>query len=154
MTMIQPATPAPTAPATLLDLDVRHPSLYVNRELSWLEFNRRVLHEAQDTRTPLLERLKFLGIFSSNLDEFFQIRVAGLKDQLAAGYVERTSDGLTPDEQLRRAAAVVREMVQQHARCLHDEVLPGLAQHGFSLLSVADVTDIERVQLDRYFRDN
>ena len=68
-----------------------------------------MLHEAQDPRTPLLERLKFLGIFSSNLDEFFQIRVAGLKDQLAAGYSERTPDGLTPEEQLRQIAAVVRE---------------------------------------------
>jgi polyphosphate kinase len=140
---------SPEAPA-----DLGSPELYINRELSWLEFNRRVLHEAQDPRTPLLERLKFLGIFSSNLDEFFQIRVAGLKDQLAAGYVERTSDGLTPEEQLRQASAIVREMVQQHARCLHEEVLPGLAQHGLSVVSMADVTEAERAHLDRHFRDN
>jgi polyphosphate kinase len=75
--------------------DLRHPSLYINRELSWLEFNRRVLHEAQDPRTPLLERLKFLAIYSSNLDEFFQVRVAGLRQQAGAGR-ERTADGLTP----------------------------------------------------------
>ena len=73
----------PEAPAVPIDL--RDPSLYLNRELSWLEFNRRVLHEALDSRTPLLERLKFLAIFSSNLDEFFQVRVAGLKQQVAAG---------------------------------------------------------------------
>lgn len=144
------AAPSPAEPAA----DLGAPELYINRELSWLEFNRRVLHEAQDPRTPLLERLKFLGIFSSNLDEFFQIRVAGLKDQLAAGYVERTSDGMTPDEQLRRAAAVVREMVQQHARCLHEEVLPALAQHGIAILSVGDISTTERAHLDRYFRDN
>jgi polyphosphate kinase len=128
--------------------------LYINRELSWLEFNRRVLHEAQDPRTPLLERLKFLGIFSSNLDEFFQIRVAGLKDQLAAGYSERTADGLTPEEQLRQAASCVREMVAQHARCLHSEVLPALRAHGVALLDVGDVTPVERAYLDRYFQDN
>jgi len=135
-------------------VDLAGPDLYLNRELSWLEFNRRVLHEAQDQRIPLLERLKFLGIFSSNLDEFFQIRVAGLKDQQAAGYSERTPDGMTPEEQLRRASAVVREMVTQHARCLHDEVLPGLARHGFTILDVADATPAERAHLDRHFHDN
>jgi polyphosphate kinase len=91
-------SPLPQAAAEAPVLDLRHPSLYLNRELSWLEFNRRVLHEALDPRTPLLERLKFLGIFSSNLDEFFQVRVAGLKQQLAAGIVERTADGMTPED--------------------------------------------------------
>ncbi len=144
-------TSRPPAPQAA---DLSSPELYLNRELSWLEFNRRVLHEAQDPRTPLLERLKFLGIFSSNLDEFFQIRVAGLKDQLAAGYSERTPDGMTPEEQLRRASAIVREMVTQHARCLHDEVLPGLAANGVKILDIADVSPAERANLDRYFRDN
>ncbi len=130
------------------------PEWYFNRELSWLEFNRRVLHEAQDPRNPLLERLKFLGIFSSNLDEFFQIRVAGLKDQLAAGYSERSPDGLTPEPQLRSIAALVRELVQEHARCLHDEVLPALARHGVALLDMAELGAEERQRLDRYFRDN
>jgi len=134
--------------------DLSLPEWYLNRELSWLEFNRRVLHEAQDPRNPLLERLKFLGIFSSNLDEFFQIRVAGLKDQLAAGYSERSPDGLTPEQQLRSIAAVVREMVQEHARCLHDEVLPALARHGVALLDMAELGAEERQRLDRYFRDN
>src|SRR5512134_1887412 len=98
-------TPVPSDSSSA---DLRQPALYLNRELSWLEFNRRVLHEAQDARTPLLERLKFLGIFSSNLDEFFQVRIAGLRQQLAAGVVERTADGLTPAEQLHAAAVVVR----------------------------------------------
>ncbi len=143
----------PPTPATAL-LDLGHPSLYLNRELSWLEFNRRVLHEAQDLRTPLLERLKFLGIFSSNLDEFFQIRVAGLKDQQAAGYSERSNDGTTPEEQLRRIAEVVRGLVREHARCLHEEVLPALATQGLALLDIQELTPSERESVDRYFRDN
>jgi polyphosphate kinase len=142
----------PTVPDARPDLSL--PEWYFNRELSWLEFNRRVLHEAQDPRNPLLERLKFLGIFSSNLDEFFQIRVAGLKDQLAAGYSERSPDGLTPEQQLRSIAAVVREMVQEHARCLHDDVLPALIRHGVALLDMAELGAEERQRLDRYFRDN
>src|SRR3954470_13724158 len=114
-------------------------SLYLNRELSWLEFNRRVLHEALDPRTPLLERLKFLGIFSSNLDEFFQVRVAGLKQQLAAGIVERTADGMTPEDQLRAISSTVRELSRQHRHCLMHDVIPGLAEHGVRLdLKVQD----------------
>jgi len=147
-TLSQAAT-APEPPP-----DLSEAGLYINRELSWLEFNRRVLHEAADRRTPLLERLKFLGIFSSNLDEFFQIRVAGLKDQLAAGYTERSPDGLTPEEQLRRIAALVREMVRDHARCLHQEILPGLAPLGVTLPDIAELSPEERRRLDRYFQDN
>jgi len=141
-----------THPAPAVDLG--HPSLYLNRELSWLEFNRRVLHEAQDARTPLLERLKFLGIFSSNLDEFFQIRVAGLKDQQAAGYSERTPDGTTPAEQLRRIAEVVRGLVRDHSRCLNEEVLPALAAQGLAVLGIGELTEAERDSVDRYFRTN
>jgi polyphosphate kinase len=146
------ASPPSAEPASTPDL--RHPSLYINRELSWLEFNRRVLHEALDPRTPLLERLKFLGIFSANLDEFFQIRVAGLKDQIAAGYLERTADGLTPEQQLRAIAATVREMLRDHGRVLHQEILPALAERGLELLNVSDVDPAERSALDRYFQQN
>ncbi len=145
-----PRAPASPEPAP----DLGQPGLYSNRELSWLEFNRRVLHEAEDPRTPLLERLKFFGIFSSNLDEFFQIRVAGLKDQLAAGYSERSPDGLTPEAQLRQIAAVVRDHVRDHGRALHEEVLPGLARHGAALLDIGDLTEVERQQVDRHFHDN
>ncbi|HEX5387934.1 MAG TPA: polyphosphate kinase 1 [Gemmatimonadales bacterium] len=135
--------------------DLRHPSLYLNRELSWLEFNRRVLHEAQDPRTPLLERLKFLGIFSSNLDEFFQVRVAGLKQQLAVGIGERTADGMTPEDQLRAISTTVRELCRQHRICLMQEVLPALAAHGVHLtLRVADLPAADRAHLDRYFETN
>jgi polyphosphate kinase len=135
--------------------DLRHYSLYINRELSWLEFNRRVLREAQDPRTPLLERLKFLAIFSSNLDEFFQVRVAGLKQQQAVGFVERTADGMTPEEQLRAIAVTASSLQAEHSRCLRDEVLPGLASQGVSLLlSESQLTDEDREHLAVYFRDH
>jgi polyphosphate kinase len=142
----------PPAPASL---DLRDPSLYINRELSWLEFNRRVLHEALDPRTPLLERLKFLGIAGSNLDEFFQVRVAGLKRQVSAGIVERTADGMTPEAQLHAIAQTVRELVRQDRRCLHDELLPQLAEHGVVLHArLRDVPREERARLDAYFHSN
>ena len=142
-------------PAAAPSADLRDPSLYLNRELSWLEFNRRVLHEALDSRTPLLERLKFLGIFSSNLDEFYQVRVAGLKQQLAAGIVERTADGMTPDDQLRAISGTVRDLVRQHRRCLMEDVLPGLAAHGLTLHEhIDDLSRSDREQLDAYFRSN
>ncbi|MCU0620914.1 MAG: RNA degradosome polyphosphate kinase, partial [Gemmatimonadales bacterium] len=151
MTDIAPAPTAAEAPP----LDLRHPSLYVNRELSWLEFNRRVLHEALDPRTPLLERLKFLGIYSSNLDEFFQVRVAGLKRQVKAGYTERTADGLTADEQLARIAGIVREQLGQHRQALSGDVLPGLAAHGARLVStVAELPLADRRHLDHFFQAN
>ena len=148
-----PAGLAAAAPPSLPDL--RHAGLYFNRELSWLEFNRRVLHEAQDARTPLLERLKFLAIFGNNLDEFFQVRVAGLRRQVDAGYSERTGDGLTPDEQLRLIAQVVRGLVDDQYRCLLDDVAPDLAQHGVHLLlSMAEATEEDRAQLAEYFLRN
>ena len=147
-------TALPSAAVSPPPIDLGRPDLYLNRELSWLAFNGRVLHEALDPRTPLLERLKFLGIFASNLDEFFQIRVAGLKDQLAAGYAERSPDGRTPEEQLREIAVLVRGLIADHARCLNDEVLPGLARMGAGLLDIEQLSEDERHQVDRYFRDN
>ncbi len=145
----------PPLAAEPMAVDLRHPSLYLNRELSWLEFNRRVLHEALDSRTPLLERLKFLGIFSSNLDEFFQVRVAGLKQQLAVGVVERTADGMTPEDQLRAISTTVRELCKQHQRCLMHDVIPALAEHGVHLaMSVGELTPADREHVDRYFLAN
>jgi len=135
--------------------DLRHPSLYLNRELAWLEFNRRVLHEALDPRTPLLERVKFLGIFSSNLDEFFQVRVAGLKQQVVAHYVERTADGLTAEDQLRAIASVVRALQGQHRDCLVEQVIPALAAEGVELLmDWAALSETDREHLAHYFTVN
>ncbi|MGH7656903.1 MAG: RNA degradosome polyphosphate kinase, partial [Gemmatimonadales bacterium] len=134
--------------------DFRHPSLFINRELSWLEFNRRVLHEAQDSRTPLLERLKFLAIFSSNLDEFFQVRVAGLKQQVTVGYAERTADGMTPESQLKAVNLKVRDLVEQHGLCLTQEVLPSLGRNGVAVLNLDDVSLEDREYIRRYFHAN
>ena len=134
--------------------DLRNPSLYINRELSWLEFNRRVLHEAQDPRTPLLERCKFLAIYASNLDEFFQIRVAGLKQQAAVGYADRTSDGMTPEEQLRAIGRVVRDLQAQASVLLERELIPELARAGVELLDIQAVPARSRRVLDAYFQAN
>src|SRR5437016_8031479 len=103
------------------------PGLFLNRELSWLEFNTRVLHEAFDERNPLLERLKFLSIFGSNLDEFYMVRVAGLRRQVSARVQQTQLDGLTPREQLDRIELRAGEMVGQAQHCLHELLLPALA---------------------------
>src|ERR1044071_3922544 len=94
-----------------------HPSHFLNRELSWLEFNQRVLNEALDPKNPLLERLKFFCITSSNLDEFFEVRVAGLKQQIESDIVERSIDGLTSSEAFRAVTKRVRRLVEQLYGC-------------------------------------
>src|SRR5437763_11817973 len=101
----------PTATASPSELE--RPDLYINRELSWIEFNRRVFEQAQDTRHPLLERVKFLSIFDSNLDEFIMIRVAGLKDQVAAHITTPSPAGLTPEQQLMALRECLSPLIQQ-----------------------------------------
>ncbi|MBS1910937.1 MAG: polyphosphate kinase 1 [Bacteroidetes bacterium] len=113
--------------------DFRHSQYYINRELSWIDFNERVLEEASDETHPLLERLKFLVIFSTNLDEFFMIRVAGLKEQVSVGVVELPPDGLTPQEQLRAIADRLRPLLMRQGRMLTQDVLPKLAAAGIVL---------------------
>ncbi len=127
---------------------------FLNRELTWLEFNRRVLHEALDERTPLLERVAFLAIFNSNLDEFFQKRVGGLKRQIAAGILTRTLDGLTPQEQLARIRAAVLPMLEQQADCYMQQIKPALATHGVHLLRWDELDEAEQQFARRYFREN
>ena len=127
------------------------PELYINRELSWLEFNARVLHEALDARNPLLERLKFLAIFSTNLDEFYMVRVAGLRRQVAAGVAAVSADGMSPQEQLDAIARRVAELLAVRERCLHEEVLPALAGKGVRLLSMADLDRPDWAQIDAFF---
>ncbi|MFL5507493.1 MAG: polyphosphate kinase 1 [Gemmatimonadales bacterium] len=153
MTNVAPQPVPSSAPEAPLDL--RHPSLYVNRELSWLEFNRRVLHEALDPRTPLLERLKFLGIYSSNLDEFFQVRVAGLKRQVKAAFTERTADGLTAEEQLSRISTTVLEQLSQHRHALVTDVLPSMADQGVRLVTrLSELSAADRRHVDHFFQAN
>jgi len=127
---------------------------YFNRELSWLEFNRHVLDEATDDSLPLLERLKFLSIFSTNLDEFFMIRVAGIMEQIAEGIGDLSPDGMTAAEQLTAIYARLRPMLKRQASYLNDVVLPGLRKEGISIEPYAKLTAKEKKALDKYFIDN
>ena len=130
------------------------PDHYLNRELSWLEFNARVLEEAQDPTTPLLERLKFLSIFSSNLDEFFEIRVAGLQQQLYAGLEPQDygTDGLDASAQLARITERAHELVAEQYRVLTQEVFPGLAAQGIERVTMEQLTEDERAHVNQLFR--
>ncbi|MBP9665240.1 MAG: polyphosphate kinase 1 [Pyrinomonadaceae bacterium] len=125
-----------------------------NRELSWLEFNRRVLDEAMDGRRPLFERLKFLSIFSTNLDEFFMIRVSGLMQQRVEGISKLSPDGLTPAEQIEEIRRRLRPMLKSQAKCLRKQILPGLANAGISIEGYGFLTAREQRRLDKYFRAN
>jgi polyphosphate kinase len=113
---------------------------YINRELSWLEFNARVLHEARDVRNPLLERVKFLAIFASNLDEFFQVRIAGLRQQVSAGSVSKAPDGRTAAEQLAAARARVLELVEDHS-AIYADIRRALADEAIEIVDYADVPE-------------
>ncbi|MEA5505304.1 polyphosphate kinase 1 [Halotia wernerae UHCC 0503] len=126
---------------------------YLNRELSWLEFNCRVLHEACDPRTPLLERLKFLAIFSSNLDEFFMVRIAALKQQVEAKVSLLTPDGRTPQQQLDDIrSTLVPQVTKQHQH--FDQALqPLLANHGIHILDYINLSQKQRTYLDNYYED-
>jgi len=125
--------------------------LFINRELSWLEFNARVLAEAYDERNPLLERLKFLAIFHSNLDEFYMVRVAGLRRQMSARVPHVSSDGLSARQQLDHINRRVREMTESVQHCLYQLLLPALAQHGVQIIAMSDLTDVERAAVDTFF---
>lgn len=127
---------------------------YLNRELSWLEFNARVLHEAEDERTPLLERVKFLAIYSSNLDEFFMVRVAGLRRQLSAGVLQTPPDGLTAAEQLDLIDLRVRELNSRARTLLVETLLPALADIGVRLVQPPDLQPDERATLETYFAES
>ncbi len=132
-------------------IDLKDPKYYFNRELSWLEFNRRVLHEATDPRTPLLERLKFLAIFSSNLDEFFMVRVAIVKDQLEAEVAKRSPDGRTPQQQLEEISQTLRPMVVEQHHHFEQVLRPLLEQNGVHLLNYIDLSQEQRIYLRDYF---
>ncbi len=128
------------------------PSLYLNRELSWLDFNDRVLQLAEDERVPLLERVKFCAIYTTNLDEFYMVRVAGLRDQIDAGVENPSQDGLTPSE----AIALIRERVLGHSRrltdCFEGRLRPALAEHDIRVVGVEDLDEDRRAELARHFQ--
>src|SRR3954471_16315238 len=127
------------------------PQEFLNRDLSWLEFNRRVLHEALDPRTPLLERLRFLGIFTTNLDEYFMKRVGALKRQIAEGTVTQTPDRLTPAQNLASIRQAILPMLAQQSDAFINVICPALSAVGVHLLSWEELTEAEREKSNRYF---
>ena len=133
--------------------DLKDSQYYFNQELSWLEFNYRVLHEALDERTPLLERLKFTAIFSSNLDEFFMVRVAGLKQQVAADVSKLTPDGRTPSQQLIDISDRLRPLVKQQDHLFEDTLKNLLIAQGIYLINYVDLDQEQRTYLHQYFDD-
>ncbi|GIL31264.1 RNA degradosome polyphosphate kinase [Actinocatenispora comari] len=126
---------------------------FLNRELSWLDFNARVLTLAEDRKQPLLERAKFLAIFASNLDEFYMVRVAGLQRRLSTGLTLRTPDRMPPREQLERISQRAAELVGRHSRCFADDVRPALAEAGVRILRWSELTADDQERLRGYFRD-
>src|SRR3979409_488038 len=114
--------------------DLEQPDLYINRELSWIEFNRRVFEEAQDSRHPLLERVKFISIFETNLDEFIMIRLAGLKDQIDSRTTPRSPDGRTAEQQFAALRHSLAPLIQEVRRYWREEMLPLLAQEHIYVL--------------------
>ncbi|HTY21463.1 MAG TPA: RNA degradosome polyphosphate kinase, partial [Geobacteraceae bacterium] len=126
---------------------------YLNRELTWLEFNRRVLHEAEDERTPLLERLKFIAIVSNNLDEFFMKRIGGLKQQIGAGVRELTLDGRTPRQQVVECHAILRE-INARKMDVFREVRSLLEQKGIAIEEYDSLLSREKEQMHAYYREN
>jgi polyphosphate kinase len=147
------AVAAPPAPIPASLIHELPEDRYLNRELSWLDFNARVLALAADNSLPLLERAKFLAIFASNLDEFYMVRVAGLKRRDEMGLSVRSADGLTPREQLRRIGEQTQQISTQHARVFLDSVRPALAEEGIHIITWADLDQAERDQLSTYFTE-
>src|SRR5918994_4744698 len=140
-----------TAPPEAPALD--SPELYTNRELSWLQFNERVLELAEDEATPMLERVKFLPIYANSLDEFFMVRVAGLYDQVDAGIDARGPDGLSPSEAIERIVERTRELGHRHSRQWEDHVRPALAEHGIRVIDCEECDAPELEKIDRQFSE-
>jgi polyphosphate kinase len=136
------------------DVDLTDESLYLNRELSELAFQRRVLHEALDERNPLLERVRFLSIVTRNLDEFVMKRIGGLKQQIRAGVTETTADGRTPEQQWQEVHDALGPMLARQAECYHETLRPALAEAGIQILDYDDLADAERSRMRDYFQES
>jgi polyphosphate kinase len=140
-------------PPAIGDDELLDPSLYISRETSWLEFNDRVLEEALDAGNPLLERLKFIAIYGTNLDEFFMIRVAGLKQQIDAEVNRRSDDGLLPREQLAAVAARLQPSLDRMTACLEGDLFPALVRHGIRILPYRELDATAQAAMKAYFRE-
>jgi polyphosphate kinase len=147
-----PAGASPLVGPDALGARLDAPALYVNRELSWLEFNARVLAEAEDVAVPLYERLKFLSIVTANLDEFFMVRVAGLRQQLSGEVEEVPPDGMVPQEQLAALSARAHRLVEAQYRCWKEGLVPALAREGVMIIKPADLGAEELATLDASFK--
>lgn len=139
---------------TAAEINLKDPQYYFSRELSWLEFNYRVLHEALDNRTPLLERLKFTAIFCSNLDEYFMVRIAALKQQVEAGVSILTPDGRTPSEQLIDISHRLRPLVKQQDHLFEYTLKEQLINEGIYLINYVDLNQEQRNYLHQYFEEH
>ncbi|WP_324663785.1 polyphosphate kinase 1 [Haloarcula sediminis] len=135
-------------------VDLTDPDRYLNRELSELAFQRRVLHEVLDERNPLLERVRFLAIVTRNLDEFVMKRIGGLKQQVQAGVTERTADGRTPVEQWEESHDTLAPMLRRQADCYSETLRPALAEAGIDVLDYDDLGEAERLELRDYFEES
>lgn len=129
------------------------PENFINRELSWIEFNKRVLEEAFNQSLPLLDRIKFISIFSSNLDEFYMIRVSGIKEQIEANISESAIDGLSPMRTLHEIEKEVRPLVDNLQQYWADYIVPELAENGISITTISALSEIEKKKLDKYFEE-
>ncbi|HEY2768581.1 MAG TPA: polyphosphate kinase 1 [Solirubrobacteraceae bacterium] len=134
------------------DYDLHDPSFYLNRELSWLDFNERVLQLAEDTEIPLLERVKFCAIYTTNLDEYYMVRVAGLQDQIEAGVENPSQDGLTPSQAIERIRTRVLEHGHRLTACFESQLRPALAEHGISIVGSRGLDEGQRAYLTRHFQ--
>jgi polyphosphate kinase len=148
------ALPVPTPNKTKTGTLLLEKNLFFNRELSWIEFNRRVLEEALDRRRPLLERLKFLAIFSTNLDEFFMIRVSGLQQQMEAEVPIVSPDGMSPHEQLQEISKKLRPLIDLQMSCLREQIFPDLEQAGIRIFQYNQLSSGERSEVDTYYHEH
>lgn len=134
--------------------DFADPAYYFNRELSWIEFNQRILHEATDPRTPLLDRVQYLASFCSNLDEFFMVRIADLKQQIATGKTRKSPDRGAPADQLQAITAKLRPLVAQHHQYFEQTLRPQLATQGIHIFDYTDLKPDQQQQLQQHFETN